>query len=104
MYNTRESIRQTINEALKLISNMVGSGYRPQSLIAGFMDAQNQRLLASDEGIHVCQGQIWSQHAIDNGDGDGGIPTGVAPYGRGVCLSHAAPHPSESKHLGCDRS
>ena len=73
MYNTRESIRQTINEALKLISNMVGSGYRPQSLIAGFMDAQNQRLLASDEGIHVCQGQIWSQHAIDNGDGDGGI-------------------------------
>ncbi len=25
------------------------------------------------EGIHVCQGQIWSQHAIDNGDGDGGI-------------------------------
>ena len=37
------------------------------------MDAENQRQLAQDEGIHVCQGQIWSQKDIDNGDGDGGI-------------------------------
>ncbi len=73
MYNTREEIRRDIHDALQLVSNMVGGGYRPQSVVAGFMDAENQRLLASDEGIHVCQGQIWSQHAIDNGDGDGGI-------------------------------
>ncbi|MBS1805295.1 MAG: DUF3863 domain-containing protein [Acidobacteria bacterium] len=73
MYDTREHNRTTIHEALKLVSNMVGGGYRPQSLVAGFMDAENQRHLAEDEGIHVCQGQIWSQHAIDNGDGDGGI-------------------------------
>src|SRR5579864_3752338 len=73
MYNTRENIRRNIHEGLKLISDMVGDRYRPQSIVAGFMDAENQRLLASDEGIHVCQGQIWSQHAIDNGDGDGGI-------------------------------
>lgn len=73
MYDTREHIRETINKALGQVSNMVGGGYRPQCLIAGFMDAENQRLLAADEGIHVCQGQIWSQHAIDNGDGDGGI-------------------------------
>jgi len=73
MYDTREHNRVTIHEALKLVSNMVGGGYRPQSLVAGFMDAENQRHLAEDEGIHVCQGQIWSQHAIDNGDGDGGI-------------------------------
>jgi hypothetical protein len=73
MYNTREDIRRTINDALAQISGIVGSGYRPQSLIAGFMDAENQRLLVADQGIHVCQGQIWSQHAIDNGDGDGGI-------------------------------
>jgi hypothetical protein len=58
---------------LELISELVGGGYRPQSIIAGFMDAENQRLLVADEGIHVCQGEIWSQHAIDNGDGDGGI-------------------------------
>jgi hypothetical protein len=73
MYNTREEIGQSIREGLRLISDMVGGNYRPQSLIAGFMDAENQRSLAKDEGIHVCQGQIWSQHAIDNGDGDGGI-------------------------------
>jgi hypothetical protein len=73
MYDTREHNRQTIHKALAMITSMVGGGYRPQSLVAGFMDAENQRLLAADEGIHVCQGQIWSQHGIDNGDGDGGI-------------------------------
>lgn len=73
MYDTRENIRRTIHEALAVITPMVGGGYRPQSIVAGFMDAENQRLLAADEGIHVCQGQIWSQHGIDNGDGDGGI-------------------------------
>jgi Domain of Unknown Function with PDB structure (DUF3863)/Domain of Unknown Function with PDB structure (DUF3864) len=73
MYDTREHIRRTIHDALGLVSNMVGSGYRPDCLIAGFMDAENMRLLAADEGIHVCQGEIWSQHGIDNGDGDGGI-------------------------------
>ena len=73
MFDTREHNRQTIHKALQLISEMVGNGYRPECLVAGFMDAENQRFLAIDEGIHVCQGQIWSQHAIDNGDGDGGI-------------------------------
>jgi len=65
--------RRNIHEGLRLVEDMVGGGYRPQSLVAGFMDAENQRLLAGDEGIHVCQGQVWSQHGIDNGDGDGGI-------------------------------
>jgi hypothetical protein len=73
MYATRQQNRETITKALSMISQMVGSGYRPQCLVAGFLDAENQRLLAADEGIHVCQGQIWSQHGIDNGDGDGGI-------------------------------
>jgi hypothetical protein len=73
MYDTREHIRETIHKALRLISEMVGNGYRPQCLVAGFMDAEDQNFLATEEGIHVCQGQIWSQHGIDNGDGDGGI-------------------------------
>ena len=73
MYDTREHNRVTIHNALHMISEMVGNGYRPQCLVAGFMDAENQYYLAADEGIHVCQGQIWSQHNIDNGDGDGGI-------------------------------
>jgi len=73
MFDTREHNRVTIHKALQTISEMVGNGYRPDSLVAGFMDAENQRILANEEGIHVCQGQIWSQHGIDNGDGDGGI-------------------------------
>jgi len=73
MFDTRENNRKTIHKALQMVSEMVGNKYRPECLVAGFMDAENQRYLASDEGIHVCQGQIWSQHGIDNGDGDGGI-------------------------------
>ncbi len=73
MYASREQNRRTIQKALAMVSEMVGGGYRPECLVAGFMDAENQRLLAKDEGIHVCQGQIWSQHGIDHGDGDGGI-------------------------------
>ena len=73
MYDTRENIRVIIHKSLQLISEMVGNRYRPECLVAGFMDAENQRFLAVEEGIHVCQGQIWSQHGIDNGDGDGGI-------------------------------
>jgi Domain of Unknown Function with PDB structure (DUF3863)/Domain of Unknown Function with PDB structure (DUF3864) len=73
MFDTREHNKVTIHKALQMISEMVGSGYRPQCLVAGFMDAENQRFLATEEGIHVCQGQIWSQYGIDNGDGDGGI-------------------------------
>ena len=73
MYDTRTHIQETIHKALQMISAMVGGGYRPECLVAGFMDAESQNFLATEEGIHVCQGQIWSQHGIDNGDGDGGI-------------------------------
>jgi hypothetical protein len=73
MYDTRENNRQTIHKSLNTISEIVGGKYRPECLVAGFMDSENQRHLAEDEGIHVCQGQIWSQQGIDNGDGDGGI-------------------------------
>ena len=73
MYDTRANVNRDIKDALKLISAMVGDNYRSESVIAGFMAAENQRYLAEEEGIHVCQGQIWSQHDIDHGDGDGGI-------------------------------
>ncbi len=73
MYAAREDIRKTMHTALGVVSRMVGGGYRPECVVAGFMDAANQQDLARDEGIHVCQGQIWSQHGIDHGDGDGGI-------------------------------
>ena len=73
MFDTRKNNQKTIHDALQMISKMVGNNYRPQSLVAGYLDADSQHYLATEEGIHVCQGQIWSQHGIDNGDGDGGI-------------------------------
>jgi len=73
LYDTPEHNKQTIHKALRLISAIVGSGYRPECLVTGILDAELQRWLSAEEGIHVCQGQIWSQHAIDYGDGDGGV-------------------------------
>jgi hypothetical protein len=73
MFDTRKNNQKTIHDALQMIGKMVGNNYRPQSLVAGYLDADSQHFLATEEGIHVCQGQIWSQHGIDNGDGDGGI-------------------------------
>jgi hypothetical protein len=73
MYSSREQVNRDLHDALKMVSEMVGHGYRPKSVVAGFLAADNLRFLAGEEGIHVCQGNIWSQHAIDNGDGDGSI-------------------------------
>ena len=73
MYNTREEINDAVHESLALIEKMVGGGYRPKCLVSGYLDAANLEYLATHEGIHVCQGSIWSQHGIDNGDGDGSV-------------------------------
>lgn len=73
MYSTREQVNRDLHDGLKMVSQMVGGGYRPKCVIAGFLSAENLRYLAEEEEIHVCQGTIWSQYAIDNGDGDGSI-------------------------------
>ena len=75
MYNSREQVSRDLHDGLQMVSDMVGGGYRPKSVIAGFLAAENLRFLAEEEGIHVCQGNIWSQYAVDNGDGDGPIET-----------------------------
>ena len=73
MYSSRAQVNQDLHEALQRVSAMVGNGYRPKSVVAGFLAAENLRYLAEKEGIHVCQGTIWSQYGIDNGDGDGSV-------------------------------
>lgn len=73
MYNTREQVNRDLHDGLQMVSDMVGGGYRPKSVIAGFLSAENLKYLAEEEDIHVCQGNIWSQYAIDNGDGEGSI-------------------------------
>ncbi len=71
MYNSRAQVNADLHDALAMIEEMVGGRYRPRSVVAGFLAADNLRYLAEHEGIHVAQGNIWSQYGIDNGDGDG---------------------------------
>ena len=73
MYNSRQQTRKDLHDALQRVSDIVGSSYRPLSVLAGFLDATSLKYLAETEGIHVCQGNIWSQYSIDNGDGDGSV-------------------------------
>ena len=64
MYNTREQVNRDLHEGLQMVSEMVGDGYRPQSVVAGFLAAENQRFLAEEEGIHVCHGKSDGERHI----------------------------------------
>jgi hypothetical protein len=72
-YNTRDQVDRDLHEGLARVSEIMGGGFRPKSVIAGFLAAANQKYLAEKEGIRVCQGNIWSQYAVDNQDGEGSI-------------------------------
>lgn len=84
-YNTREQVNKDLHEGLAKVSEMVGNGYRPLSVVAGFLAAANQQYLAEKENIHVCQGNIWSQYAIDNQDGEGAISYPFYPSKEHFC-------------------
>lgn len=85
MYNTRGQVNRDLHEGLKRVSEIVGNGYRPKSVVAGFLSADNLRYLAEKENIHVCQGNIWSQYAVDNGDGEGSIAYPYYPSREHFC-------------------
>lgn len=85
MYNTREQVNRDLREGLQRVSEIVGNGYRPKSVVAGFLSAENLRYLAEEENIHVCQGNIWSQYAVDNGDGEGSIAYPYYPSREHFC-------------------
>ncbi len=72
-YNSTEQVNEDLHDGLAKVSELVGNGYRPNSVVAGFLSSKNQQFLAEKEGIHVCQGNIWSQYAIDNQDGEGSV-------------------------------
>lgn len=76
-FNTVEQSKKDLHEGLELVSQMVGDGYRPQSILAGIMSIEVMKYMAESEGIHVVQGQIWSQFNVDGQGGDGGI---IYPY------------------------
>jgi hypothetical protein len=60
-----------MSEAIEIISDFVGNRYRPQSIMGGFLSANNLAYLAQKEDIHTAHAVIWSQHAIDGGGADG---------------------------------
>jgi hypothetical protein len=84
-YNTREQVNKDLHEGLAKVSEMAGNGFRPKSVVAGFLAAENQQYLAEKEGIHVCQGNIWSQFSIDNQDGDGAVSYPFYPSKEHFC-------------------
>lgn len=84
-YNTREQVNKDLHDGLAKVSEIVGNGFRPKSVVAGFLAAENQQYLAENEGIHVCQGNIWSQFAIDNQDGDGAVSYPFYPSKEHFC-------------------
>jgi hypothetical protein len=84
-YNSIEQVNRDLHEGLAKVSELVGNNYRPLSIVAGFLSAKNQEYLANVEGIHVCQGNIWSQYAIDNQDGDGSVSYPYYPSKEHFC-------------------
>jgi hypothetical protein len=84
-YNTREQVNKDLHDGLSLISVIAGNGFRPKSVVAGFLSAANQEYLALNENIHVCQGNVWSQYAVDNQDGDGAVSYPFYPSGEHFC-------------------
>lgn len=73
VYNSTKQVDEDLRDALGLIKKMVGNNYQPLSVLAGFLSSKNQSYLAEKEGIHVCQGNIWSQYDVDYQDGEGSV-------------------------------
>jgi hypothetical protein len=73
VYNYRKQVSRDLHAGLAAVSRLVGGGYRPKSVVAGYLAAENHRFLAEEQDIHVCQGNIWSQYGIDALDDDGSI-------------------------------
>jgi alpha-mannosidase len=72
-YNSEDQVNSDLHEGLEKVTEITGNGYRPISIVAGFLSAKNMEYLAKEEAIHVCQGNVWSQYAIDNQDGEGSV-------------------------------
>lgn len=85
MYLPRERINHEMTEAINLISEMVGGGYRPKCIMGGYLSVENLKYLSDVENIHVAQAAIWSQHSIDGGGADGSISYPYYPSLEHIC-------------------
>ncbi|HEY4197031.1 MAG TPA: DUF3863 domain-containing protein [Mucilaginibacter sp.] len=71
MYLPRERVNREMTEAIQIITNFVGNGYRPKAIMGGFLSANSLQYLAEKENIHTAHAVIWSQYAVDGGGADG---------------------------------
>ena len=71
MYLPRARVNREMTEAIQIITNFVGDGYRPQAIMGGFLSADTLQYLAEKENIHTAHAVIWSQYAVDGGGADG---------------------------------
>lgn len=71
-YSPREAICSHVDDAIGLLKSFMGKDYLPLAIVGGFVPARVIEHIASI-GIHVVQGVIFSQYAIDNQDGDGSM-------------------------------
>lgn len=71
MYLPRERVNREMTEAIQIITNFVGNGYRPKAIMGGFLSANSLQYLAEKENIHTAHAVIWSQFAVDGGGADG---------------------------------
>ena len=85
MYLPRERINKEMTEAIQIITDFVGKGYRPESIMGGFLSANNLQYLAEKEDIHTAHAVIWSQHAIDGGGADGSVSYPFYPSTQHFC-------------------
>jgi len=97
MYLPRERVNKEMTEALQIISDFVGNGYRPNSIIGGFLSADCLKYLAEKENIHAAHAVIWSQHAIDGGGADGSPSYPFYPSTEHFCK----PAQGESDFIDC---
>ncbi|HEX3007175.1 MAG TPA: DUF3863 domain-containing protein, partial [Bacteroidales bacterium] len=44
-YNSTEQVNSDLHDGLKIVSEIVGHGYRPRSIVAGFLSAKNMEYL-----------------------------------------------------------
>jgi Domain of Unknown Function with PDB structure (DUF3863) len=82
-YNSRNQINRDISDAFREIERWTGKC--PQTLIAGFLAADNIAYAREHEGVIGVQGNIWSQYSIDNQDGDGSISYPYYPSREHFC-------------------
>ena len=97
MHNSRGQVNRDLHDALVMVSDMAGGGYRPHSVVAGYLAAESLHFLAESEGVHVTQANIWSQYAVDNGDGDGSLSYPYYPSREHFCK----PAQSQADFIDC---